>query len=459
MKNQTNEKNESPEQISVVRNRKRSNVLSSLKRKNLKLSDQMHTYTKSAQLSQEQLFHMQRLSREVQRCANISLYRDENTENGLTLINSFMCDCKLCFICNQARQKATRRKYLRWFADNASIVEVKNPANGRIKYVTRTQAEGKKYNNWPVVSEPAYDLMHLTLTVPHTAEHGWNDDHYFFDKIAKLYWLMRKDADWNRLVFGGEYGIEATKNANGLHIHIHSLLLVRRESRNRNQLHAIVLRLWNKLSVNKFATREELTDGVIQKILKSNSMILEEEARALHPKGATLINLEVIYTIDKETGKKVRSTEFGSREMMIAVMETISYHFEPQCFDKEDKTFDFPLMAEIMPRIYRKALYKKFGCLHGESSLNVSAGDPDELLQEYEVESSMIDQDTGEIRQDAGFFVINPAHVYHHPDNDLKPVVSNTGKRQMIRINALSTREAIDYMSGMIHKDRTQKPN
>jgi hypothetical protein len=40
--------------------------------------------------------------------------------------------------------------------------------------------------------------------------------------------------------------------------------------------------------------------------------------------------------------------------MMIAVLETISYHFEPYPFEKEAGKFDLPLMAELMSAQFKK---------------------------------------------------------------------------------------------------------
>ncbi len=395
---------------------------------------------------------MQRLRREVLRCANISLYRDEEHKGELTLIHSYLCDCKLCFICNQSRWKATRRKYLRWFASNETIVEVENPDNKSVKYVTRTQASSK-YKSWSLKAYSNYDIMHLTLTVPHTVD-GFDGEKYYFDKLSRLYWLMRKNPEWNRLVFGGEYGIETTRSNNGLHIHIHSLLLVRREIQNRNKLHKLIFFLWNKATVDQNSTRESFDKETIAGILKGNRTFTEDFVATLNPKGGTNINLETIYAMDPNTGQKIRNIEFNSEQMIFGVLEAISYHFSLQCFDKENKTFDFNLMADIMPKIYRKALYKKFGCLHGETVLNLSAGDPDSLVKEYEEEAANIDKETGEILLDSGYYIINPAHIFHHPEKEFRPIISNEGKKSMINVDAFTTSEAVNYMGKMIKQNR-----
>ncbi len=54
------------------------------------------------------------------------------------------------------------------------------------------------------------------------------------------------------------------------------------------------------------------------------------------------------------TGEKIRSATWNPKEMMIAVLETISYHFEPYPFEKEAGKFDLPLMAELMSAQFKK---------------------------------------------------------------------------------------------------------
>ncbi len=439
-------------------NRKRSNTLSALKRKNLKLADQMHSYLTHATLTEQQAMHMQRLRKYVRRCANLTLYRDDKGPTGMKLINSMFCGSKLCFVCNQNRQKSTRRKYWKWFEENQTIAEIENPETGSSKFVTRSQATGKKYSAWEFVQNYEYDIMHLTLTVPHIATHGFNGNPYFFDEIAAMFWLMRKSPVWNSLVFGGEYGIETTKSDNGPHIHIHTLLLVKREKQNRNKLHKFVLQAWNKASVNQYAKREIITDDMARSIMKGNRTIDMEFAKKLNPKGSTMINLETIYTVDRKDGSKVRSTEFNSKEMLMAVMEAISYHFEPQAFDKKEGEFDFELMAEIMPKIYRKALYKKFGCLHGEAALNVSHVGVEDTESEYAEVASMIDQDTGEVLSDPDFYICNPAFVFHLPEKDYKPQINIEGKKRMIHVkDAFTTREAIKQMVDIMKSELKRK--
>ena len=46
-----------------------------------------------------------------------------------------------------------------------------------------------------------YDLMHLTLTVPHNSD-GWRGKKFYFKEIIQAFNQMRKTEEWNALVFG-----------------------------------------------------------------------------------------------------------------------------------------------------------------------------------------------------------------------------------------------------------------
>lgn len=444
-----------------LKGRKRSNIISSLKRKNLNLKSELTTYMKKAELSTEQKKHLNRLVKDTSRCANFSLYGHDTVEKQIKYFASVFCGNKTCFVCNYARQKRVRRKYFNWFKENQELILIRK--NDQEKTVSKTRfAQFYSRKGWELVSNVTYDLMHLTLTVPHYLETGFLGEKYYFQKIADLYHFMRNEVpQWVEQVYGGEYGIETTKTpANGLHIHIHSLLFVKRGMRNRNTLHRLILKEWNRLTVNPDSTRKHFSDDVKAAIIKSNRSFDESYVNSLDPRGTTMINLEMIYSMDK--GHKVRVTDFNSKEMLFAIMETIKYHFEPLAFDKDNKTFDLDLMAEIAPVIYRKQLYKKFGCLHGETALNLKDG-ADALKEDFSDASELIDEDTGEITSRFNYFVCNPAYVYHIPEHDNEIVLSKYGKDKLKTIEAHNTSHAIKQLGAMvqaslksIHKPKIQ---
>ena len=178
----------------------------------------------------------------------------------------------------------------------------------------------------------------------------------------------------------------------------------------------------------------------------------------MNPKGTTMINLETIYSYQE--GIKVRTANFNSPEMLYAVMEAIKYHFEPLAFDKENKEFDFDLMTEIMPVIYKKQLYKKFGCLHGEKSLNVK--ETGHLEEDYQdaTENLNVDEETGEIVPEYDFFVLSPAFMYHIPEKDNELVLSREGRKRLKKIQAFTVTSAVAQLGDMVKATYNRKnPN
>lgn len=405
-------------------NQKRSKKLTELKRQNMKLAKQIEAYTKHVELTPEQAEMSKALVYALKHCSNYSLYGYCN--DHIELITNLPCRNKLCFICNWQRQKSIRRKYNRFFGDNAELLEVVK--NGKSKITTKSQAEKYIDKGFDVLPDRvSYDLMHLTLTIPHTSE-GFNGKRFYFREIIRAFNFMRKTNEWLELVYGGEYGVESTRNQDGYHIHIHALLFVKSQRKNRNTLHRAILKIWNRLTINNLSTREAFTDEEKEAILKGNNMLTMADVNALNPKGATFINLESIYYI--ENGRKiygmVNHRRISEESLMKAVMETISYHFKPKMFQlrKEnpdgsyyvsDNFYDIASIVELSPEIYRQQLYNKFGCLQGEKSLNIK---DDSVISEYdEVTADFdVDEETGELlgRQ---FFITNPLNVYAGKDD------------------------------------------
>ncbi len=422
-------------------NTRRSYITTFLKRKNLDLHKEMNAYILENDLQEKQIERLKKLSTSLVACAALSIYR-ENCESGeIALIHSNRCNSKLCFICNYSRQKTVRRKYMRWFKENRYVVELAEKTTGKRSYTTQARIAAKKQGNKTVLGNLEYDLMHLTLTVPHTAENGYNGDHYYFVTIEEKYHRMRKElAEWSYFVLGGEYGIEIEKKSSGNHIHIHSLLLVRQVIQSRNSLHKAILFYWNRVTVNKFSERTSFSQIQIDAIRKGNKKLTHDDVLQLNPAGATLIGLETIFSFDAK-GQKVRATEWGSQEMMIAVMETISYHFEPHAFNKTTKKFDLPMLADISTKIHNVKLYAKFGCLYGEKSLNVS--DDTKIEEEYAEAAQFVDESTGEISLRDKYYLINPAYVHHIPEKDYRIVFGNEALRKGEVLNVETTGQAI----------------
>jgi len=402
-----------------------------------------------SRISEEQEDHLLKLQRSASLCSNFSLYSQNLVAKDYTYIASGTCSHKCCFICNYHRQKSLRRKYVKWFNENQVLLQI---SNGKKNKVVTTDQFRLKYeqSGFIVIKDLEYDLMHLTLTVPHYADAGFNGQIFFYTRIIELFNWMRKDSPWLEMVYGGEFGVETERKESGLHIHIHALLLVRRFFGNRNELHRYILKKWNALSVNEYSRREAISSLAREKIKLSNNTLTDEDINSLNPKGATIIGLETIYTLIN--GAKVRATTWGSDAMIKAVMETISYHFEPHAFNKEENKINIELLAELLPHVYRKILYKKFGCLHGERSLNISAEvNEQELIQDLaEAAAIQVDEETGEIISERIFQIVNPAYVFHDKGNDNKIVFSQKAKKTAKILDVENTTAAVRKLGEMI---------
>ncbi|MDR0874135.1 MAG: hypothetical protein LBN27_11830, partial [Prevotellaceae bacterium] len=434
-----------------IHSRKRSNIISALKRKGLNFVHELENYAEQYVKNPKDKQAVYNYANKITKCSNLTLYRKDLDTNELDMLANHTCKSKCCPICNFLSQKTVRRKYYKWFSDNREVIEVENPKNGARKITTATQlAKDKRLAGFTERRKLRYDLMHLTLTVPHT-ESGFRGEEFYFKNFIQLFNIMRNESGfWNYWVYGGEYGIEATggkwiskelaqkrgiicdfertisngkvlamrKHTDGLHIHIHALLMVRKERQSRNKLHRLILMEWNKLTATGDANRKRFTEEMKASIKKGNATLTDDDIAKLHPNGATIISLENIFEIDKETKKKIHfsSSDCDIKKVMPAILETISYHFEPLAFDKDDKSVDVELLCRLIPKVKNLRMYGKFGCLFSESSLNVNTK-PETVLSDYkEAMEILVNEDTGEVIQAAVYFICNPALVWHKKD-------------------------------------------
>lgn len=210
---------------------------------------------------------------------------------------------------------------------------------------------------------------------------------------------MRKKPFWKKAVYAGEYTVEFTRNQNGLHIHIHALLLVKKAEQNRNQLYEDILLAWNRQTTWEEAPRKvfsETQKAAIAKALKWENTNLVDDL--LDPTGSTLCGLESLYVL--KDGKKRYVNPENEKEFMAGIMECLKYHFEP-CKVKKDKEtgeinlkqgamnqpngrFDIDLIIEVLPAIYGQRLYAKIGAFYGDARLNMNQTDSlGKLMQEF----------------------------------------------------------------------------
>jgi hypothetical protein len=428
-------------------NGKRSNIISSLKRKNLKLVKQIRKEINSMNIDNVHEDSLLRFEKNIIQCANLTLYKKDVHVNSLTYITSHTCDHKACFICNYIRQKKIRRKYMRWFQDNPVFAYVEDK-KGAAKLVTRFQYHNK-YDGQKILYKVKYDIMFLTLTVPHSKD-GFRGEKFYQREFRNLFNRLRKTDGWKQWVYGGEFGLEITRKENGLHIHIHSLIFVKRGTQNRNQLHRIIFIEWNKLTIDRNRKKEDkqLPKNILESIkdkTKNNKYWTKEDYDNLDGRGALIINLRSVY--NHQNGNKQTIKEFGGKAMLIATMEAISYHFEPTAFDKAKGEFDLPLLVELLPVLYNLRIYDRFGILYRETPLSLKDNsyleDMEEVLElkENNIEAQLSNQE---------YFITNPAYVFHAVENNHKIIMSHEANRRRIDLSSGTTSDAMAELSTMV---------
>ena len=439
---------------------RRSNTVSSLKRKNLKLLNGLREHEQTNEPTDEQQPHVKRLKKAIGSCCGISLYGENLDTVSLEYIASHTCDNKFCFVCNWGRQRAIRKKYVRFFESNKTVVKMERSTKKgtQTRYCTNAGEKDLLLSGWTATADYSFDLMHLTLTVPHTAE-GYKNQKFYFEAVKTDFEHLRRADFWADFVLGGEFGCEFTRGEHGLHIHIHCLLLVRKPAfageRTRNELYRHILLYWNSRTAWDGSKRTAFSEAEKAAILKGNEKILTtQDIAQLNPQGSTFVDLSNIFAVGRNGKKKYVSnwdhewTEGNRVAVVKAVMETISYHFKPQCFDSESGEFYYDTLIETLPALFKKSLYGKFGALATEKTLNISYKLSKEDYAQAAKEKAALNELAAPA--DRRFFVMDASHCYHPPDNDYKPVLSNTGLRKRRYLGAFTGPDAFDEMGELV---------
>lgn len=361
-----------------------------------------------------------------------------------------------------------------------------------------------------------FNFMHLTLTVPHSNEGGFRGERFYATELMKEFNFMRKKAFWKNQVFGGEFGCEVTRGENGLHVHIHAFLIVHNEFQSRNKLQRCILEAWNRQTASEDSSRKAFTEKDLNGICRSlgykagynntdwtkhtNDKFLIDN---LDSTGATVIGLENLYTTSRKKKapndvwlkNKQRWKHYvdssNPEEFLSGIMECIKYHFEPVGLQKhqgkkyeriktvEEKKdedgqykyvaglkmevhdyegiYDFDLLREILPKIYGKPLYRKFGCLHGVDCLNINSSVEDEMNEEAKdhAREDTINPETLKPEKKCQYIVCRQTAVYYDEKKDLKPVIR--GKHKIRYLQSDNMLKAINEMIQLGVKDEIDK--
>ncbi|HVA97453.1 MAG TPA: protein rep [Bacteroidia bacterium] len=319
------------------------------------------THTNIEEKKEADLF---RFMRNINSCSRLGLFGQTADEN--TFIAAHTCKHKLCAVCNWRRSEIVRMKYFTFLKED---VLIKKTIKKGIEKIDK-------------IEQKDIDFMHLTLTVPHK-KGLFKGEKWYAHKLIEYYNSMRKEDFWKENVVGGEYGVELTKGKEGLHIHIHSLLLVKKSNKNRNKLHKNILIYWNKVTSEK-GDKSTITEKRKDAILKGNELLKKSDLKKIKGTGSTIIGLNLLFVYSKKPlsdkdiwieNIKMYKHYINYKEgklMRGAIMECIKYHFEPVAILDESGHLNVEFVAEVLPLIYGKPLYRKFGFLHGIKQLNVN---------------------------------------------------------------------------------------
>jgi hypothetical protein len=428
-------------------NRKRGDKITSKARQNDKTVNQVHEYLLPMDSNSKAFPYFLKLRNDLQNCCRHTLVRRWKKPHTVDFIAAHTCKNKACNVCNYVRCKSLRRKYLSYFAKNELI----------------DQKTGE------IFERKDFDFFHLTLTVPHSQKNGWRGKRVFVQELMKQFNLMRKRDFWKKNIFAGEFGIEFTKNKSGNHIHIHSLVIAHTFKGNRNYLYEQILKEWNQLTVCPYNERSEFSQVEIEAIKKGSKGITDQYVKQLHPKGSTFISLESLYTLsDQRISRYDRINENGKykhyinpaddKQFIAGVMECIKYHFEPLCFNKEDKTIDFELLEEILPEIHGRPLYRKFGNFHGLKELNVNETDLAEEAMEDLQETgreTVLHPETGALadKEDYDFLIINARMLRYDKNDNMRPRIRKSAKKIYL-YDCHTVVQALKRMCNMGWQDR-----
>lgn len=423
----------------VLWNRKRGFRMATNARANQELYKQVQSYILTDAVGEAELPYFTKLCSSLQTCCQHSLYRQYKDGGAVEYIASQTCKHKLCVVCNAERSKVLRRKYLSYFKKGQMI----------------DRKSGEVYKR------EDFDYMHLTLTVPHSTD-GFRGQKFYADKLMAMFNTMRKRAWWNYYVFGGEFGIEVTKRENGLHIHIHSLLIVHNIEKSRNELQRLIMIEWNELTKDSGANRKEFSPEQKEAIKKGTPNLTDEDFNLLDPTGATMIGLESLYVYSKakkskfdrwnaDLGKWKHYIDPGDEnEFMSGILECLKYHFEPVSFDKKEGIYNLDMLKEVLPMIYKKPLYRKFGNLHGVQELNVNHSATEEAKEVIEQQGEAATNPNAESQNNDFVYVICSAkNVYYNMLKNYEPKIGERCKKRIIDEPNIGLVHAVEIMIKM----------
>jgi len=224
-----------------------------------------------------------------------------------------------------------------------------------------------------------YTPCHLVLTLPH--QNGTYEGKKFYAKelIEKFHELRRKPF-FRDSVYAGEYGIEVkeSKNkANGLHIHLHSLIFVKKKT-GINWLRKYLEYYWELstgatqlwLETIYYFKKDEQGKYITQLKEKIDTTEETEDGDYLTNSKFELVKKK-FYVTDLENELKLRkdlTEEEKETELLncyiYGILECIKYHFKNDSLKDQNGNYNFELIEEILRNTKGKRLYSRFGAFY-----------------------------------------------------------------------------------------------
>jgi hypothetical protein len=162
-------------------------------------------------------------------------------------------------------------------------------------------------------------------------------------------------------------------------------------TRSRNILSHEILKAWNVLTADRSKPKELLAPERMDAIRKGYKFLPEDDLNNLlldlNATGATMISLKSLFVeVQYKQYSRARSaqrfaqngkyymycTSDNKASMISGIMECLKYHFKPCSFEDGHGGYDMALLTDVLPNIFRKPLYRKFGAFHGVKCLNIS---------------------------------------------------------------------------------------
>ncbi len=219
--------------------------------------------------------------------------------------------------------------------------------------------------------------MHLVLTVPHRGGR-WRGKSFYAREMLTAFNQMRKNKHWKRYIFAGEYGLEVSKahgSENGLHIHLHCLVFMRKEFR-RKPVYSKIKELWKEQTGAQsihfetlYVHRKDAQGRWIVDEARKDYVYTDSEPEGVAYKDPARYRKK--YYLNEPWFNELPETE-QRKQYVVAILEAIKYHFKNDALKNADGTYNIPLIAEVLEHSKYLRMYSKFGAFYGEKRLNYS---------------------------------------------------------------------------------------